>query len=105
MGIVGIHPAVFVRVASKGVTGYGTWKSVQAIENTGRKIVGRSARLNVETSGKGGRTPSAERRGVESCGTHPLFSISDASKGVRDSASRLFATHTGWLRMCCNERI
>jgi hypothetical protein len=36
MGIVGIHPAVFVsfdcaqdkRVASKGVTGYVTWKSV-----------------------------------------------------------------------------
>jgi hypothetical protein len=23
MGIVGTHPAVFVRVASKGVTGYG----------------------------------------------------------------------------------
>ena len=27
MGIVGIHPAVFVRVANTGVTGYGTWKS------------------------------------------------------------------------------
>jgi hypothetical protein len=32
MGIVGIHPAVFVRVASKGVTGYGTWKSPQRKE-------------------------------------------------------------------------
>jgi hypothetical protein len=28
LGRVGIHPAVFVRVASKGVTGYETWKSV-----------------------------------------------------------------------------
>jgi hypothetical protein len=28
MGIVGIHPAVFVRAANKGVAGYGTWKSV-----------------------------------------------------------------------------
>src|SRR5882672_6304772 len=28
MGIVGTHPAVFVRVANKGVAGYGTWKSV-----------------------------------------------------------------------------
>jgi hypothetical protein len=35
MGIVGIHPAVFVRVASKGVAGYGTWKSAQPLENKG----------------------------------------------------------------------
>jgi len=28
-------PAVFVRVANKGVTGYGTWKSAEAIEKTG----------------------------------------------------------------------
>jgi hypothetical protein len=41
MGIVGIHPAVFVRVAhpdgqaGKGVTGYGTWKSAQRTENKG----------------------------------------------------------------------
>ncbi len=27
-------PAVFVRVANKGVTGYGTWKSGEAIEKT-----------------------------------------------------------------------
>jgi hypothetical protein len=33
MGIVGIHPVVFVRVASTGVTGYGTWKSAQRKEN------------------------------------------------------------------------
>jgi hypothetical protein len=33
MGIVGIHPAVFVRVASKGLAGYGTWKSAQRAEN------------------------------------------------------------------------
>jgi hypothetical protein len=34
-GIVGIHPAVFVRVASKGLAGYGTWKSAQRAENNG----------------------------------------------------------------------
>jgi hypothetical protein len=50
MGIVGVHPAVFVRVASKGVTGYGTWKSAQAIEETGRKNVRTSKRLDVRTS-------------------------------------------------------
>jgi hypothetical protein len=33
MGIVGINPVVFVRVASTGVTGYGTWKSAQRKEN------------------------------------------------------------------------
>jgi len=37
MGIVGTHPAVFVRVASKGLTAYRTWKSAEAIENKGRK--------------------------------------------------------------------
>jgi hypothetical protein len=31
----GHTPVVFVRVASKGLTGYGTWKSAQRIENTG----------------------------------------------------------------------
>jgi hypothetical protein len=29
MGIVGTHPAVFVRVANKGLAGYGTWKSIR----------------------------------------------------------------------------
>jgi hypothetical protein len=32
LGIVGTHPAVFVRVANKGVTGYGTWKSAEQCE-------------------------------------------------------------------------
>jgi hypothetical protein len=31
----GHTPVVFVRVASKGLTGYGTWKSAQRIENKG----------------------------------------------------------------------
>jgi hypothetical protein len=35
MGRVDIHSAIFVRVASKGLTGYGTWKSAQRIENKG----------------------------------------------------------------------
>jgi hypothetical protein len=35
MGIFGVHPAVFVRVASKGLTGYVTWKSAERIENRG----------------------------------------------------------------------
>jgi hypothetical protein len=33
MGRVDIHPAVFVRVAGKGLRGYGTWKSVEAIDS------------------------------------------------------------------------
>jgi hypothetical protein len=32
MGIVGVHPAVFIRVASKGLTVYGTWKRVRRME-------------------------------------------------------------------------
>jgi hypothetical protein len=47
MGIVGIHPAVFVRVAGKGLAGYGTWKSAQAVEKTGRKIGGTSEILEL----------------------------------------------------------
>jgi hypothetical protein len=37
MGIVGIHPAVFVRVANTGVTGYGTWKSAYVDEKEALK--------------------------------------------------------------------
>jgi hypothetical protein len=29
-------PVVLVRVANKGVRGYGTWKSVEVVENMGR---------------------------------------------------------------------
>jgi len=35
MGIIGIHPAVFVRVANTGLTGYGTWKSAEGVEKKG----------------------------------------------------------------------
>jgi hypothetical protein len=50
MGRVGIHPAVFVRVASKGVTGYGTWKSAQRIENKGstKRFFARKGALRAE---------------------------------------------------------
>jgi hypothetical protein len=37
MGIVGTHPAVFVRVASKGLTGYVTWKSGEALDSMGHR--------------------------------------------------------------------
>ena len=37
MGIVCIHPAVFVRVASKGLTGYVTWKSAEALDSMGHR--------------------------------------------------------------------
>jgi hypothetical protein len=40
MGIIGVHPAVFVRVASKGLRGYGTWKSAEVIENKCKAIGG-----------------------------------------------------------------
>ncbi len=81
MGIVGIHPAVFVRVANKGVTGYGTWKSVRRM---GRS---RSERPNV------GRLE--EREGISLEGCTPLFLVSVASKGVRPAVSLLFATLAG----------
>ena len=32
MGIVDIHPAFCVRAASKGLRGYGTWKSAQGTD-------------------------------------------------------------------------
>jgi hypothetical protein len=41
-------PAVFVRVASKGLTGYGTWKCIRKMEDSCR-AVGRLERLNVKT--------------------------------------------------------
>jgi hypothetical protein len=33
VGSLGIHPAVFVRVANAGLTGYVTWKSVETIDS------------------------------------------------------------------------
>ena len=36
IGIVGTHPAVFVRVANTGLRRYGTWKSAQPLENKER---------------------------------------------------------------------
>jgi hypothetical protein len=35
MGILGTHPAVFVRVANKEVAGYGTWKRVRKMGDRG----------------------------------------------------------------------
>jgi len=33
LGIVGTHPAVFVRVANAGVRGYGRWKNIRKMED------------------------------------------------------------------------
>jgi hypothetical protein len=33
MGIIEVHPAVFVRVANKGLRTYGKWKSAEVLEN------------------------------------------------------------------------
>ena len=35
MGIVGWHPAVYVRAANKELTVYGTWKSAQGADLKG----------------------------------------------------------------------
>ena len=70
MGRVGIHPAVFVRVASKGLTGYGTWKSAQRIENKGFAIALFSRES--ELRNKDGRS------GVR----HPAVFVNAHSKGV-----------------------
>jgi hypothetical protein len=61
MGIVGIHPAVFVRVASKELTGCGTWKSAQPIENKGfaNALSARRSGARQENGGAGGTTPGA----------------------------------------------
>ena len=55
MGIVGTHPAVFVRVASKELTGYGTWKSSQEIENKGfaNMLFARKCLMRSETRAEG----------------------------------------------------
>jgi hypothetical protein len=37
MGILGTHPAVFVRETNKGLTGYGTWKSVRKMGGSGKR--------------------------------------------------------------------
>ena len=37
-------PAVFVRVASKGLTGYGTWKGVRRMEDRLVRFVGEHSR-------------------------------------------------------------
>jgi hypothetical protein len=42
-------PAVFVRVANKGVTGYGTWKKVRKIGDRGECWRERIGELNAET--------------------------------------------------------
>ncbi len=56
-------PGVFVRVANKGVAGYGTWKSVRKIGGTG---IGESARYSVtcksDTGEVDGRQLKAERK-------------------------------------------
>jgi len=54
MGIVVTHPAVFVRVASKGLTGYGTWKSGQQAENRGfaKAVFAQKCLMRGETRGE-----------------------------------------------------
>jgi hypothetical protein len=47
-------PAVFVRVANKGVTGYGTWKRVRKMGDRERLHLGTFESLNVEET-RGGR--------------------------------------------------
>jgi len=69
---LGIPPAVFVRVANKGLTGYGKWKSAQAAEKT-EDSLGAWERRNVRTSERLPR-PGARRekripaRGSGGCG-------------------------------------
>jgi hypothetical protein len=43
LGILDTHPAVFVRVANKGVAGYGTWKKIRRIGGN----VGGSESVNI----------------------------------------------------------
>jgi hypothetical protein len=54
MGIVGVHPAVFVRVASKGVRGYGKWKSGEVIDFRGIVLCGSGSFLKESGGGERG---------------------------------------------------
>jgi len=63
LGIVGTHPAVFVRVANKGVAGYGTWKKVRKMGDKGKFGRERAGELNAETqSAQRGRTRGRRAR-------------------------------------------
>jgi hypothetical protein len=66
-------PGVFVRVASKRLAGYGTWKSVRKMEDG--------------QSGDGAQGEKALRLN----GVAPVFLVSVASTGVRFTVSLLFA--------------
>jgi hypothetical protein len=120
MGIVGILPAVFVRAANTGLTGYGTWKSVQRIENKGFASVlfARKCLMGSETCGEGGRRWRRDKAGerqeeareesfdssadgglrmriLVGCarrGPTPLLFVSVAAKGFSSGASLLFTT-------------
>ena len=85
MGSLGTHPAVFVTMASKGLTEYVTWKSAQGDEKKGPKkcacgLVARPG-TNREIGAPELRVPAPS----------PVFFVSVASKGVSFGVSLLFA--------------
>jgi hypothetical protein len=67
-------PGVFVRVANKGLAGYGTWKSIRKM---GDRLSSPSGRKSVRTA------------------PPPVFFVSVASKGFSRIVSLLFATLAG----------
>jgi hypothetical protein len=82
MGIVGIHPAVFVRVASKRLTGYGTWKSAQRTENKGF--------ANASFSRKSKQRSKNRRPGICTAPTPPGICKDIKRKGLREG---VFVNH------------
>src|SRR6266849_995009 len=63
MGIVGTHPAVFVRVANKGVAGYGSWKKVPKMgdREIGGMGIGRCGGRQFKVESSRGKTEGARR--------------------------------------------
>jgi hypothetical protein len=74
---LGYSPAVFVRVANKGLRGYGTWKKIR--KNIGRGLTQRAKRLGAQRTQRGLKAQRA-RRSAAGCRT------------VRRACSREFTT-------------
>jgi len=88
MGRIPPHPAVFVRVASKGLTAYGTWKSVRKMEDAAAT----EARRHRAEEEEGWFVSGIWLTIITAL---PLFFVSVASKELSPAASGLESTLAG----------
>ena len=82
MGSFGIHAAVFVRVVSKGVTGYVTWKSLWHAENKGfaNALLAGKCLMGRETVVGGGCAPHGWRKSEEGADCKRVVKFRDAKE-------------------------